>query len=124
MEKNFSTILGAGLTLLMVAGFAKSEKPKHLLGLMNVDTRHSVLRIPTTLALLYASSHHTPLKSTRTVLSLTGLLYLVIGTIGSMDKKAGGLLPSRLTNFDLVYHFVVGASALWLGSRSGRMMQE
>lgn len=123
MEKNFSTMLGVGLALLMSAGFLKHEKPKRLLGLMNVDTQHSILRIPTTLALLYAGAHQTPLKNTRTILSFTGLLYLVIGTIGSVDKKAGGALPSKLTNFDLVYHFVVGASALWLGNRKGRMMK-
>jgi hypothetical protein len=124
MEKNFSTMLGVGLALLMSAGFVKSEKPKHLLGLMNVDTQHSILRIPTTLALLYAGSRNTSLKNTRMILSRAGMLYLLIGTIGSVDKKAGGALPSKLTNFDLVYHFVVGASALWLGMRSGRMMKD
>ena len=124
MEKKFSIKLGLGLALLMVAGFAKSEKPKHLLGLMNVDTQHSVLRIPTTLALLYAGSRHASLKDTRTILSLTSVLYLIIGTIGSMDRKAGGMLPSKLTKFDLAYHFVTGTVALWLGRRSGRMMRE
>lgn len=124
MEKNFSTALGIGLALLMAAGFAKNKKPKHFLGLMNVDTQHSILRIPTTLASLYAGSRPTSLKDTRTILSLVGLLYLAIGTVGSMDRRAGGALPSKLTGFDLLYHFTVGASALWLGSRSGRMMKE
>ena len=124
MEKNFAKILGAGLALLMSVGLLKSKKPKRLLGLMNIDTQHSILRMPTTLVLLYASSRHASLKDTRTILSLTGLLYLTIGAIGSIDRKAAGTLPSKLTDFDLVYHFVVGASALWLGSRSGRMMKE
>lgn len=124
MEKKFSTILGVGLALLMSAGFAKNEKPKHFLGLMNVDTQHSILRIPTTLALLYAGSRHASLKDTRSILTFAGLLYLAIGSIGEIDRRAGGALPSKLTGFDLVYHFVAGASALWLGKRSGRMMKE
>jgi hypothetical protein len=124
MEKKFSTVLGIGVALLMSAGFVKSEKPKLFLGLMNVDAQHSVLRAPITLALLCAGSRRTSLRDTRIVLALTGLLYLTIGAIGSIDRKAGGTLPSRLTNFDLVYHFVTGASALWLGCRSGRMMKD
>lgn len=124
MEKLFSTTLGAGLTVLMFAGFVKNDKPKHFLGLMNVDTQHSVLRVPLTLALLYAGSSQSPLQNTRRVLSFIGLFYIAMGAIGSVDRKVGGTLPSKLTNFDLVYHFVVGAAALWLGSRSGRMMRD
>lgn len=102
MEKKFSLKLGLGLVLLMAAGFVKSEKPKHLLGLMNVDTQHSVLRIPTALALLYAGSRHASLKDTRTILSLTSVLYLIIGTIGSMDRKAGACYPLSLPS--LIWH--------------------
>lgn len=123
MEKKFSTALGLGLAVLMSAGFIKTKKPKHFLGLMNIDTQHSTLRVPVTAALLYAGSRRASLKDTRTILALTGLLYLAIGAIGTVDKKAGGTLPSKLTNFDLAYHFVVGVSALWLGRRSGRMMK-
>ena len=124
MEKSFSTMLGVGLAVLMSAGFVKSEKPKRLLHLMNVDAQHSVLRMPLTLLSLYGGSRHASLKETRAILSLIGLFYLVMGATGCMDRKAGGILPSRLTNFDLLYHFAVGASALWLGSRSGRMMKD
>ena len=102
MEKKFSTILGAGLAFLMSAGFIQSKKPKHLLGLMNIDTQHSILRIPTTLALLYAGSRRSSLKDTRTILTSAGVLYFVIGVIGTIDKKAGGALPSKLNRFDLV----------------------
>lgn len=123
MEKTFATILGSGLTVLSLAGFAKRNRPKHLCGLMNVDTQHSMLRVPLVLALLHAGSGQTPLKTTRTILSGVGIFYLCIGVAGSADRSLGGTLPSRLTTFDLVYHFSVGAAALWLGSRSGRMMK-
>ncbi|MDB5184667.1 MAG: hypothetical protein JWN38_475 [Candidatus Saccharibacteria bacterium] len=123
MEKLFSSFLGSGLVVLTAAGFAEKEQPKHLFGLMNVDTHHSILRIPLTLALLYAGSKQAPLKNTRAVLTLVGVFYVTIGSVGCIDKKVGGILPSKLTNFDLMYHFTVGTSALWLGSRSGRMMK-
>jgi hypothetical protein len=124
MEKNFSTMLGVGLAVLMSAGFVKSEKPKRLLHLMNVDAQHSVVRAPLTLLSLYGGSRHASLRETRAILSLIGLFYLAMSAAGCIDRKAGGILPSKLTNFDLLYHFTVGASALWLGSRSGRMMKD
>lgn len=123
MEKLFSLVLSFGLFILTASGFIKCKRPKHLFGLMNVDTQHSVIRVPLTLTLLYAGSNHTSLRSTRTILSSIGLFYLIVGATGCVDKKVGGLLPSKLTNFDIVYHFTVGISALWLGSRSGRMMK-
>lgn len=123
MEKTFASKFGAGLTILTLAGFTKSSRPKHLFGLMNVDTQHSLLRIPLTLALLHAASQQVPLRGTRAILSFIGGFYIAIGFVGMADKSAGGMLPSRLTNFDLVYHFGVGALALWLGGRSGRMMK-
>jgi hypothetical protein len=91
---------------------------------MNVDTQHSMLRIPLTLALLYAGSQQTSLKDTRGILTFVGVFYLAVGAAGSIDRRLGGMLPSRLTGFDLVYHFGVGALALWLGGRSGRMMKQ
>jgi hypothetical protein len=123
MEKTFSGGLGLGLTLLAVSGFMKRDTPKHLCGLMNVDTQHSLLRVPLTLALLYAGSQQSTLHSTRTILSGVGIFYLAIGIAGSADRSVGGVLPSKLTHFDLLYHFGVGTVALWLGSRSGRMMK-
>lgn len=120
MEKYVSLKLGAVLALLTVAGFFL--KQKHLLRLMNIDTTHSMLRLPLTAALLYGGTN-TDLKTTRKVLFAIGLFYMAMGSAGTVDKRVGGLLPSGLTNFDIVYHFAVGAGALWLGVRSGRMMK-
>jgi hypothetical protein len=123
MERKFSLILGSGLALLALSGFVKQKKPKHLAGIMNVDTEHSVLRLPLSLLLLLASSVQTPLRKTRNVLSFVGLFYIAMGSVGLADKSVGGTLPSKQTNFDLAYHFGVGALVLWLGMRSGRMMK-
>lgn len=123
MEKTFSSVLGATLSVLTLSGFVQSKKPKHLLGHMNVDTQHSVLRVPLTIALLYAASEQSKLKNTRTILSYVGIFYICMGIVGTINRDVGGTLPSRLTKFDLKYHMVVGALALWLGGRSGRMMK-
>jgi hypothetical protein len=123
MEKRLSLFLASALAFLSVSGFVKRKKPKHLAGLMNVDTQHSVIRLPLTLALLSAGSSQASLRKTRAILSLVGAVYLVMGTAGLIDKRVGGLLPSKQTNFDLVYHFGVGMLVLWMGTRSGKMMK-
>jgi hypothetical protein len=118
MEKRFSSILASGLTLLTLSGFVKRKKPKHLLGLMNIDTQHSILRLPLILVLLGAGSQETSLRNTRAILTFVGVFYLAIGSLGAADRRLDGVLPSKLTNFDLAYHFGVGILALWLGRRS------
>jgi hypothetical protein len=123
MEKRFSKMLGGGLAMLTLVGFILPTRRKRFLGLMNVDSTHSVLRVPLTAALLYAASERSDLKLTRSALLGTGLFYIAMGTAGLSDRKVGGALPSGLTNFDIVYHFAVGGAAIWLGSRSGRMMK-
>lgn len=121
MEKQMSLSLGATLVLLTIAGFFL--KQRHLIKLMNIDSTHSMLRVPLTVALLYGGTT-TDLKTTRKILLAVGIFYVFMGASGKMGKKVGSLLPSGLTNFDIVYHFVVGAGAIWMGSRSGRMMKQ
>ena len=117
MEKQVSLSLAGIIAALAVAGLAKRKKPQHLMDLMNVDKTHSMVRVPVAGALLYGGNPKTSSKLTRGILTGAGLMYLAIGTAGLFDRKVGGLLPSKLTNFDLVYHFTVGLGVLALGSR-------
>ncbi|GAC1373357.1 MAG: hypothetical protein NVSMB39_7730 [Candidatus Saccharimonadales bacterium] len=117
MEKQVSLTLGGVLAGLAVAGLTHDKKPKHAMDLMNVDPAHSFIRVPVVGALLYGGAPTTPAKVTRGILSGTGLLYLAIGAAGLFDRQVGGLLPSKLTNFDLVYHLAAGLGLLALGSR-------
>jgi hypothetical protein len=119
MEKQTSFMLGVVLWLLAFVGFFTGKK--HLFKLMNVDPIHSVLRIPLGGLLLYGG--RSELKMTRDILLGTGLIYLLIGSAGVKDRKVGGLLPSGLTGFDLVYHFATGLAVIWMGARRGRMMK-
>jgi hypothetical protein len=121
MEKQMSLSLGCTLVLLTLAGYVLDKK--HLLRIMNIDESHSMMRTPLTLALLYAGTQ-AELKTTRKILLGVGLFYVCMGTAGLADKRVGGILPSGLTNFDIIYHFAVGGGAIWMGSRPGRMMRE
>ena len=119
MEKRVSFVLGATLAVLALAGFVKEKK--QVAGIMNVDIAHSALRVPVATALMLGAFSR--LGITRKILLDTGIIYFVIGMLGVLDKKVYGLLPSRLSRFDLVYHYTVGAFVTWLGVRPGRMMR-
>ena len=112
MEKQASLMLGGLIAALALAGFVK--KDKHAMGLMNVDVAHSVLRVPVATALLYGGNPRTSTRITRSILLGAGAVYLAIGAVGLFDRRAGGLLPSRLTNFDLGYPVVGGLLAIGL----------
>lgn len=116
MEKQVSLSLAGIIAALAVAGLVQKKKPKHVMD-MNADTNLSILRVPMTLALLYGGNPKTSSRVTRGILSGVGLAYLALGMAGLFDRKVGGMLPSKLTNFDLAYHFIVGLGALALGSR-------
>jgi hypothetical protein len=120
-EKYFSNMIGKLLLVLALYGALPGERTKRFLGLMNTDSQHSIIRIPTTLALLYAGKEESDLATTRTVLTAFGGLCVAIGSVGLVSKRVGGALPSGLTNFDIAYHFGLGFTALWLGRRPGRM---
>jgi hypothetical protein len=119
MEKLMSLSMGMFVAFLTLLGFV--QRDKHFAGVMNVDTTHSAMRLPITLALLYGAK--TNLKTTRCILLSVGAVYVGMGCAGLIDKKVGGLLPSKLTNFNIVYHLVAGAAAVYMGGRSGRMMK-
>ncbi|MDN5275857.1 MAG: hypothetical protein JWN33_506 [Candidatus Saccharibacteria bacterium] len=119
MEKPMSSTLSLLLWVLAFLGFIK--KKKHVAGLMNIDTSHSIIRLPIASLLLLGSK--SDVKTARNILLGSGLIYVLIGTAGTINRKAFGLLPSKLTGFDLVYHFVVGAAAIYMGTRSGRMLK-
>jgi hypothetical protein len=123
MEKATLNIIAKVLEVLIAAGFLQRKQPKRLLKMMNIDTSHSVIRVPLLLASLYGGSTKSDIKAARYMLTAVGAVYVAMGAAGAADKKVGGALPSRLTNFDIVYHFAVGGAALWLGTRAGRMMK-
>lgn len=119
MERPVSLALGIALASLATAGFMKRKK--QLFNLMNVDTNHSIIRTPTSLLLLLGS--RSKLKTTRAILTGVSTLYFAIGVTGLFDKRLKGILPSGLTRFDIIYHFLTGATTLWMGTRSGRIYE-
>jgi hypothetical protein len=114
MKQNIAKIYGVVIGLLALIGlFAQG----HLMGLMNVDGTLDFLRVLLAAALLYVGFSRGREREAGGVLTAVGVLYVGMALLGLVSQTLFGLLPSGLTGFDIAFHLVTGAIALWAGLR-------
>jgi hypothetical protein len=103
----FYTVLVLGLS---VAGFFVSG---HLLKIMNVDIALDLFRLALGIMLLrVAWMAMADYMEANFALIVVALLYLGLAIAGIFSPDMGGLLPSKLTGFDIGFHIVTGLLAL------------
>jgi hypothetical protein len=108
MGKMYALLIGAlGIVGLFVSG--------HLFKLMNVDIALDALRIVLAAYLVYAAFIAKNVKMTANGLLAVGILYLAMAVWGLFSSTLGGILPSGLTGFDIVFHLVTGIVAVAAG---------
>jgi hypothetical protein len=92
----------------------------HLFALTNTDTVLDTVRIILAIYLLYAGFFARDDRTVNTALFTVGSLYVGLGVLGLISPTLGGLLPSGLTGFDIVFHLATGALAVYAGLDSRR----
>lgn len=92
----------------------------HLLDIMNVDGALDATRIVLALGLIYAGFIDRSERTIQTMLTVVGVLYIGLGILGLIDPNVVGLLPSGLTGFDIAFHLLTGAVALWVAVANER----
>jgi hypothetical protein len=108
LAKIYGILIGAlGIVGLFVSG--------HLFGIMNVDLTLDILRIVLAAYLLYAGFVSKSDRAVNGGLLVVGALYVVMGVVGLADSTLGGMLPAGLTGFDIVFHLLTGALAIYGG---------
>jgi len=104
---------GVGLILLLVAvvGFIAGDPEDGLLGILNVDLSEDIIHVLTGGLLAYVgfSGSNDMVKSVVTAL---GVVYLLVGVLGFVDRELFGLIPHGYTTFDNILHLALGALAL------------
>jgi Na+/phosphate symporter len=83
----------------------------HLFQLMNTDIALDGFRVLLAGFLLYVGFVSKDKQLVHNALLGTGILYLGMGLLGLITPTFGGLLPTGLTGFDVVFHLVTGALA-------------
>jgi len=89
-----------------------------LLGILNVDPALDVLRLILAAWLTYAVLLSKSDAAIRSSLIGTGIMYLLIVILGLMNINGGGLFPSGLTAFDIIFHLTAGIFALWAAAKN------
>lgn len=108
--KMYAVLIGAlGIVGLFVSG--------HLFKFMNVDIALDILRVVLAAYLVYAAFIAKNVKMTTTGLLVVGVLYVVMAIWGLFSSTLGGILPSGLTGFDIVFHLATGIVAVAAGMR-------
>lgn len=110
MQRAVVQTYGVLLGLLGVTGIMVTSG--HLLGLMNTDMALDVTRIVLAAVLLYLGFGTNNYGAMRSMLTFIGVLYVGLAVIGLVSPTIGGLLPSGLTGFDIIFHLAAGVIAL------------
>jgi hypothetical protein len=99
---------GHGLLGLLVEG-------EHLVNLFNVDIFIDTVHLLAAAALLIVGLSDSSPAVIRGVLLLFAGAYFLIGLLGLLDERIGGLLPTGLEPLDFLLLFGLGAAALLVG---------
>jgi hypothetical protein len=102
-------LYGLLVLVLGVVGLVAGER--QFLDFLNVDLALDFTRLALAAMLLNAVYNRDP-DGERMGLVLVGLLYVGLGVYGVFDSTIGGILPSKLSVFDIGFHLVTGVAAL------------
>jgi hypothetical protein len=106
IARMYAILIGAlGIIGLFVSG--------HLFQITNTDIVLDIARIGLAAFLFYAGFMAKDDKMVNRALSATGILYIGLGILGLITPTIGGLLPTGLTGFDIVFHLATGALAMY-----------
>jgi hypothetical protein len=109
-SKLYAVLMGTlGILGLFVNG--------HLFKLTNTDMVLDIFRIGLAGYLVYAAFIAKSEKIAASGLLATGALYVAISIWGVFSATLGGMLPSGLTGFDIIFHLMAGAAAVIAGMR-------
>jgi peptidoglycan/LPS O-acetylase OafA/YrhL len=117
IARMYAILIGAlGIIGLFVSG--------HLFQITNTDIVLDIARIGLAAFLFYAGFMAKDDKMVNRALSATGILYIGLGILGLITPTIGGLLPTGLTGFDIVFHLATGALAMYaaMAHHSNRRM--
>jgi hypothetical protein len=106
-----TTAKAYGLLILALGIIGLLAGERQFLGFLNVDLALDLTRLALA-AMLLNAVYNRDAEAERLGLALVGVLYVGLGIFGLFDSTAGGLLPHKLSVFDIVFHLAAGLAAL------------
>jgi hypothetical protein len=110
LQRGVALVFAYLVAALGLIGLLAGEQ--QLLGFLNVDWPLDVARLALAALLFSALYWARDSISVRTALGIFGVVYLGLALIGMISPTVGGLLPSRLSGFDIAFHLLAGIVAV------------
>jgi hypothetical protein len=107
-------LYGLLVLVLGIVGLLAGEQ--QFLNFLNVDVALDLTRLGLA-AMLLNAVYNRDGEAERMGLLLVGFLYVGLGVFGIFDSTIGGVLPDKLSAFDIVFHLVTGVAALGVAAK-------
>ena len=113
----YAKVVGVALVLTAVVGFIVGDPEDGLLGLLNVDVVEDFVHLGSGALLAYVG-FAAARDVVKTVVTVLGIVYLIVGVAGFVDPELLGLIPHEYNVADNILHLALGALALGAVSAS------
>lgn len=107
----YAKVVGVIVLLVGVVGLVVGDPEDGLLGLFNVDLAEDIVHLATGGLLAYVGFSGTN-EAVKTVVTVLGVVYLLVGLIGFFSPELFGLIPNEYNVADNILHLALGALAL------------
>jgi hypothetical protein len=108
----YAKIVGVVVLLVGVVGLIMGDPEDGLLGLFNVDIVEDIIHLATGGLLTYVGFAGTN-RAVKSVVTVLGVVYLLVGVIGFFVPELFGLIPHEYSLADNILHLTLGALALF-----------
>ena len=118
LARTYAKVVGVGLLLLGIIGLIAGDPEDGLLGILNIDITEDLVHILSGGVLAYVGFKGTD-AAVKSTVTAVGVVYLLVGLLGFVDKQLFGLIPHEYTVVDNIIHLGAGAVALFAGLKGG-----
>ena len=108
----YAKIVGVTVLLVGVVGLILGDPREPFLGLFNIDIVEDIVHLATGGLLTYVGFKGTN-EMVKSVVTLLGVIYLLVGILGFFIPELFGLIPHEYGLPDNILHLTLGALALF-----------
>lgn len=98
--------------LVGVLGLILGDPEDGFLGILNIDIVEDIIHLGTGGLLTYVGFAGTN-ELVKSVVTLLGVVYLIVGVVGFFLPELLGLIPNEYSIYDNILHLTLGALALF-----------
>jgi Domain of unknown function (DUF4383) len=111
----YAKVVGVIVLLVGVVGLIAGDPEDGLLGLFNIDVTEDIVHLATGGLLAYVGFAGAN-DAVKTVVTVVGVVYLIVGVVGFFSPEFFGLIPNEYNVADNILHLVLGALAVLAAS--------